>query len=318
MDNEVKGEGNSLNYTFRMHDPRVGRFFARDLLDWKYPWNSPYAFSENRLIDGVDLEGLEFEGVVNKFGIWIMESKMSIENSKTIVDQGMNQINGYINYSGLIKEEDKEMANDILATVGVLDLVVGNTFKATAIVVPVATVTTAGVVYAAPAISVIISEASAVNLKNSLGHAGFDALKQIIANGGDASKVDYLNSLVEGATHGKGGIVKTALKSFLDYTVEEGFNVKDLDKGLVDVALTETVYKIFKNLNVTADAQDGEVLKSLGTAIIKKQAKQLIREGVGSLLDSDFKPDGQKNTNERNEAITEKDNMAVRSTEIKQ
>lgn len=23
-DNELKGEGNSLNYTFRMHDPRVG------------------------------------------------------------------------------------------------------------------------------------------------------------------------------------------------------------------------------------------------------------------------------------------------------
>jgi RHS repeat-associated protein len=60
MDNELKGEGNSLNYTFRMHDPRVGRFFATDPLFTKYPWNSPYAFSENRLIDGVELEGLEF------------------------------------------------------------------------------------------------------------------------------------------------------------------------------------------------------------------------------------------------------------------
>ena len=29
-DDEIKGEGNSLNYTFRMHDPRVGRFFATD------------------------------------------------------------------------------------------------------------------------------------------------------------------------------------------------------------------------------------------------------------------------------------------------
>lgn len=26
----------------------------------QYPWNSPYAFAENRVIDGVDLEGLEF------------------------------------------------------------------------------------------------------------------------------------------------------------------------------------------------------------------------------------------------------------------
>jgi hypothetical protein len=60
MDNELKGEGNSLNYTFRMHDPRIGRFFATDPLFADYPHNSPYAFSENRVIDGVELEGLEF------------------------------------------------------------------------------------------------------------------------------------------------------------------------------------------------------------------------------------------------------------------
>ena len=27
-DDEIKGEGNSLNYEFRMDDPRVGRFFC--------------------------------------------------------------------------------------------------------------------------------------------------------------------------------------------------------------------------------------------------------------------------------------------------
>jgi RHS repeat-associated protein len=58
-DDELKGEGNSLNYTFRMHDPRVGRFFAVDPLTGRFPYNSPYAFSENRVIDGIELEGLE-------------------------------------------------------------------------------------------------------------------------------------------------------------------------------------------------------------------------------------------------------------------
>ena len=58
-DDEVKGNGNSLNYKFRMHDPRIGRFFAVDPLTNKYPWNSPYAFSENRVIDAIELEGLE-------------------------------------------------------------------------------------------------------------------------------------------------------------------------------------------------------------------------------------------------------------------
>lgn len=48
MDDEIKGEGNSINYKFRMHDPRVGRFFAVDPLAASYPWNSTYSFSDNR------------------------------------------------------------------------------------------------------------------------------------------------------------------------------------------------------------------------------------------------------------------------------
>ncbi len=59
-DDEVKGAGNAINFKFRMHDPRLGRFFAVDPLAAKYPWNSTYAFAENRVIDGVDLEGAEY------------------------------------------------------------------------------------------------------------------------------------------------------------------------------------------------------------------------------------------------------------------
>ncbi|MBK7128582.1 MAG: hypothetical protein IPM74_01205 [Crocinitomicaceae bacterium] len=58
-DNEIKGDNNSINYKYRMHDPRIGRFFAVDPLGWKYPHNSPYAFSENILIHMVELEGRE-------------------------------------------------------------------------------------------------------------------------------------------------------------------------------------------------------------------------------------------------------------------
>jgi len=36
-DDEIKGEGNSINYKFRMHDPRVGRFFAVDPLMYEFP-----------------------------------------------------------------------------------------------------------------------------------------------------------------------------------------------------------------------------------------------------------------------------------------
>src|SRR5690554_6099449 len=58
-DDEVKGQGNSVNYKYRMHDPRVGRFFAVDPLAPDYPHNSPFAFSENVVISHVELEGLE-------------------------------------------------------------------------------------------------------------------------------------------------------------------------------------------------------------------------------------------------------------------
>ncbi len=59
-DFEVKNvTGGSVNYKYRMYDPRIGRFFATDPLAAKYAYNSPYAFSENRVVDAIELEGLE-------------------------------------------------------------------------------------------------------------------------------------------------------------------------------------------------------------------------------------------------------------------
>ncbi|MBI2795026.1 MAG: DUF3238 domain-containing protein [Ignavibacteria bacterium] len=58
-DNEVKGEGNSYSFKFRVYDPRMGRFLSVDPLSKNYPWNSPYAFAENDVIRAIDLEGLE-------------------------------------------------------------------------------------------------------------------------------------------------------------------------------------------------------------------------------------------------------------------
>ncbi len=58
-DDKVKGKGNSVNYKYRMHDSRVGRFFAVDPLSGKYPHYSSYQFSGNKTISRVELEGLE-------------------------------------------------------------------------------------------------------------------------------------------------------------------------------------------------------------------------------------------------------------------
>ena len=72
-ENEIWGEGNASFYKYRISDNRLGRFFAVDPLAPQYPHNSPYAFSENRVIDGVELEGLEvdltsIDDPVHKYG----------------------------------------------------------------------------------------------------------------------------------------------------------------------------------------------------------------------------------------------------------
>jgi len=40
--------------------PEVGRFFNIDPLSEKYAYQSHYNFSENRVVDGRELEGLEW------------------------------------------------------------------------------------------------------------------------------------------------------------------------------------------------------------------------------------------------------------------
>ena len=58
-DDEVKGEGNSLDYGNRLYDTRNGRFFSRDALEGKYPMYSPYSAFANNPIFYVDKDGNE-------------------------------------------------------------------------------------------------------------------------------------------------------------------------------------------------------------------------------------------------------------------
>jgi RHS repeat-associated protein len=87
-DDEIKGAGNSLNYEYRMHDPRIGRFLSIDPLAKKYPHNSPYAFSENRVIDGVELEGLEYKKTD-------VNGNVTIHSKIVIVTEGKYAVNNY-------------------------------------------------------------------------------------------------------------------------------------------------------------------------------------------------------------------------------
>nr|WP_300690553.1 RHS repeat-associated core domain-containing protein [Chryseobacterium sp.] len=61
------------SFKWRNYMPDVGRFFNVDPLAEKYVYNSPYAFSENRVIDGRELEGLE----------WVKSITINQDNTKT-------------------------------------------------------------------------------------------------------------------------------------------------------------------------------------------------------------------------------------------
>ena len=50
---------NWYSFKYRNYDPAIARFFNVDPLSEQYHWQTHYAFSENRVIDGVELEGLE-------------------------------------------------------------------------------------------------------------------------------------------------------------------------------------------------------------------------------------------------------------------
>jgi RHS repeat-associated protein len=95
---EVAGKGNYDNFKYRGYNSRIGRFMNVDPLFKQYPWNSNYAFAENRVIDGIDLEGTEFYSVHIKESPDGSRTKIGVNNYTNIPQKGMANIataNGY-------------------------------------------------------------------------------------------------------------------------------------------------------------------------------------------------------------------------------
>ncbi|MFT5917326.1 MAG: RHS repeat-associated protein [Bacteroidia bacterium] len=86
---EFDEETGWVAYKYRMDNPEIGRFASVDPLASSYPHNSSYAFSENRVIDGVELEGLEFRKTTLKSDAITSEIytvKVKVINSSRIKD----------------------------------------------------------------------------------------------------------------------------------------------------------------------------------------------------------------------------------------
>ncbi|MBL4708048.1 MAG: hypothetical protein JKY48_06375 [Flavobacteriales bacterium] len=104
--NSAKNVRRALEY--RIHDASIGRFLSRDPLASEFAYNSPYVFSENRVIDGVELEGLEIVQVTQmkdkvsgikrviskevKFGT--QRSVMLIHNIPAVLNQETSRLIG--------------------------------------------------------------------------------------------------------------------------------------------------------------------------------------------------------------------------------
>jgi RHS repeat-associated protein len=106
-DDEVKGEGNSYNYKFRMYDVRLGRFFAVDPLAPKYPFYSPYHFSSNTPIYSIELEGLESSKIINEAEKYVgtqyeFGGKNPVESNIGLVSDNMSTTSdNYLTWQGM-------------------------------------------------------------------------------------------------------------------------------------------------------------------------------------------------------------------------
>ncbi len=121
-DNEFFNGGDAISFKYRIHDPRLGRFFSLDPLAKEYPHNSPYAFSENRLLDAIELEGLEaffIHGTTSSPDRWNPKSVstlMGLTNNKTAIKTfSWEDLDGLRNNSNDRYEAAKRLVEHIKA-----------------------------------------------------------------------------------------------------------------------------------------------------------------------------------------------------------
>jgi RHS repeat-associated protein len=81
-------------FEYRIYDSRLGRFLSIDPLTKSYPFLTPFSFCENRVIDMVELEGLEAKPTFDKNGkiIWTPV----IDNTSTAALQHQAQMRGAV------------------------------------------------------------------------------------------------------------------------------------------------------------------------------------------------------------------------------
>jgi RHS repeat-associated protein len=99
-----------VSFKWRNHDPTIGRFFNVDPLSDKYVHNSVYAFSENKVTNHIELEGLE-----------AVERKVLDDPAKAANRGGMKPVQAALqsNVSSNLKAASNSASNIVSGNVGV-------------------------------------------------------------------------------------------------------------------------------------------------------------------------------------------------------
>lgn len=83
--NDISGtDGGHLYFKYRIHDARLGRFLSVDPLAANFSWNSPYSFSENKVIRYIELEGAESYDYMDKIEHEEGETKLQYVKNWTL------------------------------------------------------------------------------------------------------------------------------------------------------------------------------------------------------------------------------------------
>ncbi len=92
-DNELKGNGNSLDYDARIYDPRIGKWLSNDPLQQKYPGLSPYNYVANNPVSFIDPDGKEIVDAQKRRMVYldskgdVQYTKYATMDAKTLVNE---------------------------------------------------------------------------------------------------------------------------------------------------------------------------------------------------------------------------------------